>query len=882
MLSGQSDPEAHAAGAPAIETVSAESVNLQEVEIVQVLCEASTGDCSSYAIQDCCLADSECIDGNACTLDNCGAGNLCHNNPVDDCCNESSECDDLAECTTDTCVFDNLEVNHGTCENEQLSDCCQPGDTPAALIGACGPDPDGTATCFVWQCSDQGQCDLLQNATCCTKDVDCEDGDPCTTDVCTSGNTCKHIPKQEGGACCVVNADCSDADGKICTDPVCTGGVCEELQIKGCAEPVEPPLNGGPDGDIVGDGWNPGSGANSCWETNYAGYLGPDAHSECFGSKGDVGAGAVLSSPSFNPQGHDFVSVQFSAAWKMGAGSHTMTVYSTYTEGVYDGAEVLDVIDLSGDQANGSYSYTISNLMTAQNHVWIGWQIDSDTPTSVDVSVDDFVVSDGHAPFFVNGLQVDKTYDSTDDRLLDGGVVSGELGELKHKVFWAYDVEWNSENLMFELVGAPNFVEIIDVAKLFVYGVWSVKVQINAISADQIGSYPATLRVTDGGFVDEIPVTFVVDLGAGYVLWTPGGVANADGAVLGDALTANNVTFQQVNDLDEVNDWTEVLGLIVTAGGGPSTAKLTNSKVKKAVEFVNDGGDLYLEGSKTFGNDSQTQLQSKCKLAVVDVDGGLFGPISGAGINYGGSWSYTNAPAYYNDIDTVSPIGGSGARVAATREQDGEGLAITFDNPSGARSYCTTTVLSRTEPMTSTTVDLMGDVIDFFENGYGPCNEHSECSDGDPCTIDTCVGGVCSNVEDLDCDKCKNDSDCPVGNICKANGDCVAMPGDLTGPAVEGVVQGNCDTTDEQIFVEKATTGFVAIDEVATQIHLVLDDSQKMGVMELKIAHNGVVVTLIEPDPTNTDTSLHATFDLGKLPVVGSMKDFEGQLLEGI
>ena len=43
MLSGQSDPEAHAAGAPAIETVSAESVNLQEVEIVQVLCEASTG-----------------------------------------------------------------------------------------------------------------------------------------------------------------------------------------------------------------------------------------------------------------------------------------------------------------------------------------------------------------------------------------------------------------------------------------------------------------------------------------------------------------------------------------------------------------------------------------------------------------------------------------------------------------------------------------------------------------------------------------------------------------------------------------------------------------------------------------------------------------------
>ena len=280
-----------------------------------------------------------------------------------------------------------------------------------------------------------------------------------------------------------------------------------------------------------------------------------------------------------------------------------------------------------------------------------------------------------------------------------------------------------------------------------------------------------------------------MDLGAGYVLWTPGGVANADGDALAAALGANNATFQQVQNLNDVNDWTEVLGLFVTTGGGPSSAKLTNSTVKKAVDFVNDGGDLYLEGSKTFGNDSQTKLQSKCKLSVVETDGGIFGPLAGKGVNFGGTWTYTNAPAYYNDADLVSPISGSGARTGLTREQDGGGLAITFDNPTGARSYCSTAILSRIQPSGSTQAELIGNVLEFFENGYGPCNEHSECGDGDPCTIDQCIGGVCSNSEDLDCDKCKSDSDCPDQNICKANGDCTPMPGDLSGPVVDDLIQ---------------------------------------------------------------------------------------------
>ena len=837
------------------------------------VCEAATGDCASYALEDCCISDNDCIDGNKCTVDVCGASNLCHHNPVDGCCNDSGDCDDAAPCTVDSCV------DNG-CVNEQLAECCKPGDTQAALIGACGPDPDGAATCFVWECTDQGQCNLLQNATCCTKDTDCDDGDPCSIDACTAANTCKHIQSQEGGTCCIIDEDCLDEDGKSCTEPICDAGICTELKINGCSEPVEPPMQGGPIGGLEEDDWDPGSEPGPCWKTDNQGVLGPDAYARCLGNYGKVGAGAILSGPGFNPSGHDYVSVQFNMAWDNGSGDHTVTVLVTNKEGDYESAEILDIL-AAGDVNTGTlYSYPLSNFMSAQTHVWVGWQVDSTEPDGVDVGVDDFVAATGHAPFFVSNLQTDKTYDAGTDKLGDGGTITGKLGEVTNKVYWAHDVEWNSDTLTFDLIGGPDFASIIDVAKLNVYGVWQVKVSVQAITASQIGSYDAVIRVSDGGFVDEIPVTIVVDLGAGYVLWNPGGVAKKDGDTLADALTANNATFQRVKDLSEVNDWTQVLGLFATAGGGNSSALLTNTKVKAAVDFLDDGGDVYLEGSRTWADDSQTPLQNRFKLTPVDGNVSWAGLMEGRSIHYGGSWEYTSSPDYLYDVDTLAPKSGSGARVAMADAQSGAGLAVTFENPSGARTYGASTLLSMTSDKGSTTEQLIGSVLDFFENGYGACNIHSECADGDACTFDTCVGGICQNEEDLDCDKCKDDAGCGAGNVCKANGDCVPMPGDLEGGKTPEV-QGNCDTTDELIQVTKHTYGFKEITEVNTQIHLVLDASQKMGTMDIWLSHNGVKVHLVEPDATDNSTELNITFDLGRKPVSGSMNDFVGTLLEG-
>ncbi len=80
----------------------------------------------------------------------------------------------------------------------------------------------------------------------CEFDEDCDDGDPCTEDVCEPLG-CVHwaIP---GCAECGVDADCDDGDP--CTDDVCIAGHCEHFAIPGCTGEGEG--EGEPDGDFDG------------------------------------------------------------------------------------------------------------------------------------------------------------------------------------------------------------------------------------------------------------------------------------------------------------------------------------------------------------------------------------------------------------------------------------------------------------------------------------------------------------------------------------------------------------------------------------------------------------------------------------------------------
>lgn len=126
-----------------------------------------------------CTIDTECDDGDACTINTCNAG-TCVDQPVN--------CDDSDACTTDSCVG-------GICNNDVIF--CN----------------DGNA------CSDD-YCDSVTGCEATNDDTNtCSDGDDCTVnDACSSGSctgeastepACMCLPKrsacQSGNECCSGN-----------------------------------------------------------------------------------------------------------------------------------------------------------------------------------------------------------------------------------------------------------------------------------------------------------------------------------------------------------------------------------------------------------------------------------------------------------------------------------------------------------------------------------------------------------------------------------------------------------------------------------------------------------------------------------------------------
>jgi hypothetical protein len=164
-----------------------------------LVCDEELDDCRT------CDHSAECDDGNACTEDICLMGNgngqggcmhLILHDTEEDCCDPNTgqltEIDDHVPCTIDTCQGD------GTVSHEPDDAACGEGFFCHASLG-CVPD-DGSI-CFFG--------------------TDCDDGDPCTEDICIPGEGTKG-----GGSFCVNPPLCPD-DGLFCTgSQSCQDGEC--------------------------------------------------------------------------------------------------------------------------------------------------------------------------------------------------------------------------------------------------------------------------------------------------------------------------------------------------------------------------------------------------------------------------------------------------------------------------------------------------------------------------------------------------------------------------------------------------------------------------------------------------------------------------------
>ena len=192
------------------------------------------------------LQPAGCVDANACTADadSCDAVFGCINEPVAD----GSTCDDANPCTTgDTCAA-------GTCVGGAPPDCddgnvctddtcdASTGCTHTAVVcpddhNACyGPvtctQPIGCHHGALVTCPAGQICDPARGCIpkTCNTAADCNDGNPCTTDTCSSGNhTCAISPLADRTSC---------SDGDVCNGmETCQAGVCMPGTPLNCDDP---------------------------------------------------------------------------------------------------------------------------------------------------------------------------------------------------------------------------------------------------------------------------------------------------------------------------------------------------------------------------------------------------------------------------------------------------------------------------------------------------------------------------------------------------------------------------------------------------------------------------------------------------------------------
>lgn len=156
-----------------------------------------------------------CEDGNPCTNDYCDAtagGCISTDAPA------GSPCDDKNPCTTaDAC-------SGGKCTSGQALNCndnnaCT-NDTCDKVSGQCVHKPSGLTTCDDNNaCTQDDTCgfSIEKNGwDCMGKPLDCNDGNPCTSDQCDPNVGCTHLTN---------NGVCNDYN-PCTTNDVCQGGVC--------------------------------------------------------------------------------------------------------------------------------------------------------------------------------------------------------------------------------------------------------------------------------------------------------------------------------------------------------------------------------------------------------------------------------------------------------------------------------------------------------------------------------------------------------------------------------------------------------------------------------------------------------------------------------
>ena len=171
-----------------------------------------------------CSSDIDCNDAIDCTVDSCGAGNVCRNMPLDDLCAAGETCSTTRGCTTSTdcagdsdcndgidCTVDSCNVDM-TCRFMPVNGLCEAGETCDAAMGCVA----GSG---------------------CATDADCDDSIECTNDSCGVDMTCRNMPID---ALCADGERCNETSGCYMPMPCTTADDCQDGDFCNGAEVCMP------------------------------------------------------------------------------------------------------------------------------------------------------------------------------------------------------------------------------------------------------------------------------------------------------------------------------------------------------------------------------------------------------------------------------------------------------------------------------------------------------------------------------------------------------------------------------------------------------------------------------------------------------------------
>src|SRR5262245_20197664 len=205
-------------------------------------CNPTTG-CTHDAVAGCCLADGDCADGDACTVNERCVGGACTSTP--------RACDDGNPCTQDSCLStmgcQHVPVLDGTSCSDGAA--CDGLETCSAGTCRSGtpPDCDDRNDCTADSCSNATGCQHAPLANCCTSDADCVDADLCTVNEhCLPSHACQSQARNcDDGKACTIDG-CAPATGCVrtprsgsCDDAVacttadaCNAGTCGGVPVQ--------------------------------------------------------------------------------------------------------------------------------------------------------------------------------------------------------------------------------------------------------------------------------------------------------------------------------------------------------------------------------------------------------------------------------------------------------------------------------------------------------------------------------------------------------------------------------------------------------------------------------------------------------------------------